>query len=371
MNYSSYNKKKRYNRVNLRRIRPVCFLCSCAMLINLNACMLLPEEKLGQAVPIIPSFEVQDYVIEEVTRGDVISKAEVLVTYTQIQESDLRFGISGRVVKMNVALGDYVKEGDLLAQMDVSEFTNQLHTITEQEETAHRSLTNNFELYELELKKARIKLNHGWMNQKEYNEIETHYHEKKAKEQKAYDNLIYLNVILKEDLNKAIEERSIYAPFDGLIKFEAAHIMYRFVDVNQNIYKIIDDTECIFKGSTEFAAHFNEGQSIEVLIGESTYQTTVAKSENENELVLKLDDITEDLNVGVRGKCTVIFEEIKDVLRLSSLSVHKANDQYYVNVINENGYKEVKEIEVGLASSYAGFVEIKAGLSEGDEVIKK
>ena len=63
--------------------------------IVLSACQLLPEEEVLPPIPVIRSYEVEEYEQVTVMRGDLVSTATVRLTYKLTRKQSLSFSLGG------------------------------------------------------------------------------------------------------------------------------------------------------------------------------------------------------------------------------------------------------------------------------------
>ena len=74
-----------------------------------------------------------------------------------------------------------------------------------------------------------------------------------------------------------------------------------------------------------------------------------------------------NMTLGQRVLYSLVLEEKKDVLSIPKSAVHYAGENAYVYYFDEEGNRQIKEIEVGLQANSK--MEVVSGLAEGDEVI--
>lgn len=120
-----------------------------------------------------------------------------------------------------------------------------------------------------------------------------------------------------------------------------------------------------------------EGQKAEITLGKSQYKGTVSRVSRiavPNEkgtptigITVHIDNPDEGIFIGVEAKVKIQTAETKNVLLLPVEVVNIGKDGSFCYVI-EDGKVVKKDIETGISS--ASQVEIKSGLSKGDEVIR-
>lgn len=86
------------------------------------------------------------------------------------------------------------------------------------------------------------------------------------------------------------------------------------------------------------------------------------------EVIVKIKNPDARIKPGMSARCTMIVENVKNVLRLPVEYVEKQGLKYFVNVKVKSGKPQKKEVTVGAISPQ--YMEIKTGLNEGEEIEK-
>lgn len=135
-----------------------------------------------------------------VNEGSFTRSYPGLVKASQIV--DLTFEVNGRINEMRVVEGQTVKEGDLIARLDPTDYVNRRDAARAQYETARSNLERSESLYQRDMI-SKV-------------ELETR--------QATFDvNMADYNIA-----QKAVEDTYIYAPFSGVISA-------RYVDLHEQI----------------------------------------------------------------------------------------------------------------------------------------
>lgn len=108
-------------------------------------------------VPRQPTYTVQ--------RGEIERKIEFLARIQAIEDQPLAFEVEGRIAQVNVGIGDDVKQGDVLAELDTSDLKNQIEQARVELLTAQMVLsrtlvnyTETLQLAQLDLDVAQLRL---------------------------------------------------------------------------------------------------------------------------------------------------------------------------------------------------------------------
>ena len=73
----------------------------------------------------LPTPVIPDKPVYEVKRGEVVNSVDFLCRVAPVREVQLFFKMDGRVAKVYVEKGAAVKEGDVLAELEVKDILNQ------------------------------------------------------------------------------------------------------------------------------------------------------------------------------------------------------------------------------------------------------
>lgn len=301
----------------------------CTVLFVVQGCRSRPEVRVVK--PIRTSVEAT---VSSVNSGTV--KAE--------QVAELAFGAVGRVRQLNVKLGDSVKEGDLLAQIENEDLQSRLQSAKEEYERSQR-LSKSDAMSQSALTTARAN----------------------------YDAAV-----------TAYEKSLIKAPYDGVIaelNLEVGQLSQitaviplapiRIVDLNPRYIRAEIDEVDLPKIKVGLPAR------VKILaVRKEPFAATVRKvvpfvssireqdRTSEIELTVENDGIL--LPVGASGDVEVITEKKDNVLTISSRALLGRGGDRYVYVLEGSSLKKTP-VKVGIFGYTVS--EIVAGLSEGDEVV--
>jgi RND family efflux transporter MFP subunit len=169
-------------------------------------------------------------------------------------ESDLSFRVTGKVVSRRVDVGATVKQGDILATLDVQDYQNKLHSAEADVAAAQAAL---FEAQVTEARQGKLVKN-GWTPQATY---DTALHNLEAAEAKLAAAKASL-ALTRDQLNYT----ELKADFDGVITAVGAEAGQN-VSAGQMVVKLarLTDKDGVFNiAETAIVGHRNE--SAEVIV---------------------------------------------------------------------------------------------------------
>lgn len=337
-----------------------------------------PEEEKPIVVVEQPE-EVTSYELVTATVGDIIRTEQVRSTYRQLQDQEVSFAVSGKVVrKVYVYEGDAVKKGDLLAELSGGSLDQDI-------ERLEYDIARNELLLSYTDKNESIEISALWVNYLDYsaqsendrknlnNSIEALQRNYRYRREDLMDTL-ELDRMELELLKQEVSQSRVYANMNGIVHNMKERLEGSTSAKDEVVMTIIDNSRCIFVANApEYAEFFHEGESIHmqlVAAGAKEYEVLPWNMDEwgETQTFIVADDIDSSaLEVGVTGIMDVVVSRRTQVLTIPPRAVKQAGERTYVYVLNDDGMREVKWIETGVYGSDA--VEVLSGLEEGDKVI--
>ena len=193
---------------------------------------------------------------------------------------------------------------------------------------------------------------------------------------KVTDNLSELDAKSAEELVKE-GKKGITAEFNGIIS-KADIKQGAAVTQGMELFTI-ENTDKASVDVTLSKYDYNtvkEGQSVEITLGDNTYQGTVTKMSHiavQNEkgtpvisATVSIDNPDEDIFLGVDAKVKIYAASAKNVVTLPVEVVNIGKEGSFCYVI-EDGLVTKRNITTGISSE--DYVEITDGIKEGEEVI--
>ncbi|HRL33687.1 MAG TPA: efflux RND transporter periplasmic adaptor subunit [Neisseria sp.] len=343
-----------------------------------------------------PKNEI-NYLTEPVVRTNIAQTVSATGEISAAQLVDVGAQASGQIKKLHVTLGQQVKKGDLIAEIDSTSQLNNLNTNKAKLDT-----------YQAQLVSAEIALRSA---DKKYKREQALWQEDATSREAledAQDAFAAAKASVAE-LKSSIRQTQIAintaeadlgytritAPMDGTVVAIPVE-EGQTVNANQTtptIVQVADLSTMLNK------MQIAEGDVNKVKAGMKLTFTTLSQPDNVREATLEsIDpglttmsqgsyttstDTTDSaiyyyarslvpnkdnvLHIGMTTENTIIINQAEKVLAVPKLAVKQRGGKQYVRVLGENKQPQEKEITTGLSDNMS--TEVKSGLSEGENVI--
>lgn len=330
-----------------------------AVCLLLGGCSLLKKEEEYHVLRIDSlQDEQRDEKIAVVMRGDIAEETSITVLAQIAGRSALSFPITGEDFgKSYISVGDRVKKGQLLMELDCDTFRQELKQVQYEEQNILIDREECEKLFQSSMDKKP--------DYKESLRLKEEYQD--AMED--YENRLEILRLHKAECEKKIQERCLYADIDGVVtsmqeiteggKSVAGFTMVNLAAENYR-YEATTTAEELVVGDTYPMQQQN--RTVDVVL------QSMEKSDEGYHLIftLKNEAGEEDADVTVGGKIILKTKERDNVLYLEKDAVVKTEDAYYVYVNEEDDW-QIKEI--GVDGPVGDYYIITEGLEEGESVL--
>ena len=341
------------------------------------------------------------YLTESVTRGNVEKTVVASGSVESVNEVDVGAQASGKITKLYVKLGQEIKKGEMIADIDS---TTQINTLN----TKKAALVS----YQAQLKAKKTAYDVALSS---YNRLSKLYTQKATSldslntakstldNAKAEMEAIEANIKQAEiEVNTAetnVGYTKITAPMDGTvisvpvsegqtvnanqttptivtiadlskmkIKPEISEGDITKVKAGQEVsFTILSDSQTVYHSvidSVDPANTTTSDSSSTSSLSSSSSSTTSAIYYYANVLI---DNPDRTLRIGMTTENNIKIANAKDVLLVSNMAIQKRDGKSFVNVLNNKNQSETREVETGVQNDFK--TEIKSGLNEGEKVI--
>lgn len=356
----------------------VCLVSSLLLLTMLSGCgAVAPQE--DKIVLLEQETEAIDYLMGTVLVTDVIATKSLRCSYKQVSDSGAKFAMGNRrVLDVYVKKGETVEEGQLLAELDVSEELVQI------EELTYKIARNQTELEYLKKEKAskieEAKLQYqyypAWESIQDKSkdqavrDIETEY----QYQIEDYEDTIAADEARLAELTDITNKRQLLAPRSGIVSYIRGGLAGSYVwNSEEPVINIMDTSVCVFETSNvEYARYFNKDTvaTMEIAAGNAkgTYDVEPFDMVSWGETIrFSIVGENAEATLGDNGTVHVTVGKKEDVLAVAKEAVHKADDKRYVYIVNDAGLREIKWISTGMVGD--SYIEVLDGLEEGEKVV--
>ena len=341
------------------------------------------------------------YLTESVTRGNVEKTVVASGSVESVNEVDVGAQVSGKITKLYVKLGQEIKKGEMIADIDS---TTQINTLN----TKKAALVS----YQAQLKAKKTAYDVALSS---YNRLSKLYTQKATSldsvntakstldNAKAEMEAIEANIKQAEiEVNTAetnVGYTKITAPMDGTIisvpvsegqtvnanqttptivtiadlskmkiKPEISEGDITKVKAGQEVsFTILSDSQTVYHSvidSVDPANTTTSDSSSTSSLSSSSSSTTSAIYYYANVLI---DNPDRTLRIGMTTENNIKIANAKDVLLVSNMAIQKRDGKSFVNVLNDKNQPEHREVETGVQNDFK--TEIKSGLNEDEKVI--
>ena len=341
------------------------------------------------------------YLTESVTRGNVEKTVVASGSVESVNEVDVGAQASGKITKLYVKIGQEIKKGEMIADIDS---TTQINTLN----TKKAALVS----YQAQLKAKKTAYDVALSS---YNRLSKLYTQKATSldsvntakstldNAKAEMEAVEANIKQAEiEVNTAetnVGYTKITAPMDGTvisvpvsegqtvnanqttptivtiadlskmkIKPEISEGDITKVKAGQEVgFTILSDSQTVYHSvidSVDPANTTTSDSSSTSSLSSSSGSTTSAIYYYANVLI---DNPDRTLRIGMTTENNIKIANAKDVLLVSNMAIQKRDGKSFVNVLNDKNQPEPREVEIGVQNDFK--TEIKSGLNEGEKVI--
>jgi macrolide-specific efflux system membrane fusion protein len=354
-----------------RAARPVFILCLAVALTAASGCSLLPKEEEEEVLPAItppklskkPEYVVKTETLETKVRGS----GRMMAT----KEEDLYFTdeANRRIKAMNVKVGDTIAEGQVVAELDVTEQESKLKQqrlqTRKDELTMIESLRKADEMSAEALEQAKIDFE---LRREELNKLESTIANAQLKA--PFAGTVVTIYMKKGDSAQAYDAVATIADLSQLTVVATLN--------NEDLKKVSVGMEAVVDIN---GAGQHKGK---------VTQLPVPKEENsnpggypngmpggngqpkpidtiDNYLVVQLDALPQGLNRGTPLSVSVITQRKEKAVTIPLSTLRSYAGRNYVQVVDEQGNK--REVDVEIGQQTATDVEIIKGLTPGQKVV--
>ncbi|WIV17402.1 efflux RND transporter periplasmic adaptor subunit [Paenibacillus polygoni] len=347
-----YPNRYKHHRTYKRKLNVKVSILLAAML-TLTGCSLLPVEDESLQPPLVQPAE-EELDIVEATRGNIETSLRGTANFVSASSATLFFKENGgRLKSMKAKVGEEVKAGELLAELETDDLDLQIRL---QKLNVERARLLYKEAQQSGLVKTELRLREIDMEREE---------------------------LQLDNMEKKLSAARIYAPISGIVTFTETLNTGDIVSAYQTIITIADpsDMKLIYTASdSKDLLSVQTGMPVGLKYKGKDYEGTVlqspaeapqttdeAKSErNSVTIIIGMKDAPSDVKIGHSAELTIKLQSRENVILLPRSAIRSYMGRSYVQVAEGDQRKEV-DVELGLTTPTQ--VEVVKGLEETQQVI--
>lgn len=317
--------------------------------------------------------EIRSISKSTVATGNINPKEEVLI----------KPNISGIIDEVYVEAGDYIKSGDLIANIKVVPNVSSLNQANNQIQTAKIDLENQKRVFE----RQKILFDKGVISANDFDAAQTAF--KQA--QQTYSSLLQSAEIIRTGTTSGlanIAQTRIRSTVSGMVLDVPVKKGNQVIEANNfnegtTIASLADVSNMIFEGKLDEAevGKIRLGLPLEITVGaienkkfNAVLDYIAPKGVNENgamQFPIKGNLINKDttfIRSGLSANASIILESVNNVLALKEglVQYDEKTKKSFVEVEVAPQKFERKDVQLGVSDGI--YVEIKNGISKADKI---
>ena len=299
------------------------------------------KTETAEVVVADPTVSVAQVFVREVPQEAVYTS-----TVQAYVKNNIAPQMAGRITKINVEIGDFVKEGQILAEIDKAQLLQ-----------AQLQLQNQ----EVELQRLKSLYEEGGLSQSDYDAIQMQYN------------------VLKTQVENLVENTTLRSPINGVVTARNYDVgdMYAMSMPIFTVEQIVPVKLLIGVSETDYSK-VKKGDSVTVtadaIPGKTFYgkinriYPTVDPATRTFTVEVKIDNSYRTLRPGMFARATVNFGSNNNVV-IPDVAVVKqqGSGERFVYVLNEDNTVTYKKVVLGrrMGAEY----EVLEGLQDGDKIV--
>ncbi|WP_047548156.1 efflux RND transporter periplasmic adaptor subunit [Psychroserpens sp. Hel_I_66] len=329
----------------------------------------------------------QTIVVKTVATGSIVPKEEILI----------KPNISGVIEEIFIDAGEYVKQGDLIAQIrvipNVSSLTSAKNNIASNQ-TAFQTAKINLQTQQSNYDRQKALFDKGVISANDFEGVKNTYLQTKQAVEQARINVNSANQnydIIKTGTTSGlgnIAQTQVRATVSGMVLDVPVKAGNQVIEANNfnegtSIASLADVKKMIFEGKVDESevGKIKEGLPLEITVGaiedekfDAVLDYIAPKGVAENGAIqfaikgtLKQIDST-FIRAGLSANASIILEKAENVLAIKEALVQydKETKKPYVEIVTGDQEFERRDVELGISDGI--FVEVKSGITKDDKI---
>ena len=318
-------------------------MCLAAAVLAAASCGSTKSDKKAEALPVDVTPAVS---VEKVSVREVPQTATYTSTVQSYVKNNIAPQVSGRITKINVEIGDNVKKGQVLAEMDKTQLLQ-----------AQLQLANQ----EVEFQRLKALYDAGGISKSDYEAVEMSYNVAKTQVENLVENTVLCSPVDGVVTARNYDAGDMYAMSAPIYVVEQIQPVKILVAISESEYTKVKKGDSVENKADALPELEFYGKI------EKIYPTIDPATRTFTAEVLVTNNYS-TLRPGMFARVTVDFGSNNNVV-IPDVAVVKqqGSGERFVYVLNADGTVSYKKVVLGrrMGTEY----EVLEGLSDGDKVV--
>lgn len=330
---------------------------------------------------------------EKVHRGNITAQVTASGKLQAFEKTPVGAQTSGEIKHLYVEIGDQVKKGQLIAELDPTVPLNNLAKAKDTLIAAQADL--NILNHQLTVAKADLNsfthlYHEGASSKAEYNRYLSTYQDTRNRiiQAKAKIHTAQLEV---KNMSQSLSYTKIKAPMDGTVislpvsvgqtlaasldtpviaQIAQLNKMKIKVEISEgDIYQVQPGQQAIFTISGNPDRYYSAVVKTVYPASINTADNSKGSSSNSYHAILEVSSVDQNFRVDMTAIVTIITGQKENVLTISNTAINKENHKTFVTVLGKNNQPIKREVTIGFSNGILS--EVVSGLQEGETVLKE
>lgn len=341
-------------------------LIGAALLIVVAAFTLVRSRSGTAPSPTVAPLEFLPADILTVQPGELQAMLPLTGSLNPLQQAAVRAKVSGELSQVLVREGESVKQGQIIARLDTTEYDARVAQARGQMLAAQ----GEYDKARQVMSRNRDLVARGFISQTAFENFEANTAVAKANLDAANGGLAVAQ--------KALTDTVIRAPFDGMVAVRSAEPGEK-VSPDAKLFDIVNLSRLELAAAIPLteANRVRIGQAVELhtdgddrVVTGALERINPAATEGTRSIMVYVSVANRDghLRAGQFVRGGLVLEHRNQVLTVPSVALRTENERHFVYIIDAQGKLAEQVVQIGLRS--ADQVEITAGLQPGTRIVR-
>lgn len=283
----------------------------------------------------------KEYQTTEVIQGQFVPSVKLILQDNDFEKINYKMQKEDlELSSLNVSVGDKVKKGDVLVSFDSKELNDELEEYVKKKENAEALMQHYTNLMKID----------ATLDYKEDIEMLTED--------------IEVDELYIKEIRKVLKGYSIVAKRDGVITYIDKNLLNGYYVPSATLITQVFSLGK-YTATVEDDSIFSKNEIYKGTTGKIQCNLKLINKDNGKLVFKTIEDVSALLDTGIL-EIEIEREAIEEAVYIEAHGLNVMDNKYFVYVIDENGFREKRDVDVG--ETYNGYTIIKKGLSPGEKV---